>query len=93
MRYYFDLQDAEGHHRDDTGLLCDDFESARCQAQSVLPEIARDQMPDGEHLRLACEVRDEAGRIVYRAELTFRGTRFGGGAGARTQPPPSAAVW
>lgn len=74
-RYYFDTRDAGGFHHDDVGLDCDSFEAAREQAQSVLPALARDQLPDGEHCVFACDVRDETGRSVYHAEMTFYGRR------------------
>ena len=42
----------------------------------MLPDIAREELPDGELHTITCEVRDEAGDIIYRGELTYRGTRF-----------------
>jgi hypothetical protein len=75
-RYYFDIHDAEGFHRDDIGDDFVDFEEARDQAQALLPDIVREELPDGELHEVACEVRDQSGRTVYRGEITFRGTRL-----------------
>jgi hypothetical protein len=75
-RYHFDIHDARGFHRDEFGEEFDGFEEARAQAQCLLPDIAREELPDGELHTVSCEVRDEADRIVYRGRLTFEGTRF-----------------
>ena len=75
-RYFFDIQDAKGLHRDDVGDEFADFEEAREQAQGLLPDIAREELPDGELHKIVCEVRDETGRAVYRGQLTFHGTRL-----------------
>lgn len=75
-RYFFDVRDGGGFHPDEFGDEFDSFEDARQQCQALLPDIARDELPDGERLDLSCDVRDDAGRVVYRAELTYRGTQF-----------------
>ena len=75
-RYFFDVGDSRGFHRDDVGDECDGFDEARTQAQSLLPDIAREELPDGDLHTIACDVRDETGRVVYRGELTYRGTVF-----------------
>ena len=74
-RYYFDIRDAGGFHRDEVGDEFDSFDCARQQAQSLLPDIAREELPDGELHIVSCDVRDEAFRVVYRGKLTFEGTR------------------
>ena len=65
-RYYFDVQDGRGFHRDEMGDEFDSFEEAREQAQALLPDIAREELPDGELHVITCDVRDESGRIVAR---------------------------
>ncbi len=75
-RYYFDVYDAKGFHCDHIGDEMRDFEEARQQAQSLLPDLARDELPDGELHTVACEVRDGSGRIVYRGRLTYEGVRL-----------------
>lgn len=72
-RYYFDIQDSNGFHSDDIGDEFSTFEEAREQAQSLLPDIAREELPDGEAHTITCEVRDETGQIVYRGKLIYEG--------------------
>lgn len=72
-RYYFDVRDAKGFHHDNVGDEFSSFEEAREQAQALLPDIAREELPDGDLHIVTCEVRDESGDLVYRGELTFRG--------------------
>lgn len=74
--FYFDVRDGTGFHRDDFGSECDGFEDARQQAQSLLPDIVRHELPDGELHTVACDVRDETNRVVYRGKITFEGSRF-----------------
>lgn len=73
-RYYFDVHNGSGFHRDDIGDEFPTFAEAREQAQALLPDIAREELPDGETHMMVCEVRDEAGRIVYRGRLMYEGT-------------------
>jgi hypothetical protein len=57
---------------DPVGLELDGPEQARAEAVKALPDMARDVLPDGDHLRLAVSVRDETGRVFFRASLTLR---------------------
>ena len=75
-RYFFDVRDSRGFHRDDVGDEFATFDEAREQAQGLLPDIVREELPDGELHRITCEVRDEANRTVYRGTVTFEGTRL-----------------
>lgn len=77
-RYYFDILDADGMRRDDIGRLCDDLDGAVAQAQMLLPDIVRAEMPDGDWHDLCCDVRSDDGMIVYQGELTYRGRRLYG---------------
>ena len=74
-RFFFDVRDAQGFHHDEIGDDFADLEEARDQAQALLPDIARAELPDGELHVITCDVRDSTGRIVYRGHLTFEGTR------------------
>lgn len=73
-RYFFDVHDGQGFHRDDVGDEFDGFDDARQQCQALLPDIARDELPDGDLHEISCDVRDETGRVVYRGEMIYRGT-------------------
>lgn len=70
-RYYFDFKDGETLSVDDTGVECSSLEDARFQAIDALPEIAREQLPDGDHRTFEVTVRDDQGRSVLRGALTL----------------------
>jgi hypothetical protein len=74
-RFFFDVQDGKGFHEDNIGDVFENLEDAVAQAQCILPAIAREEMPDGDHHDFKCDVRDDASRIVYRGNLSYRGTR------------------
>jgi hypothetical protein len=69
--FYFDIDDGECETRDEEGVDLPDLEAARDEAVSVLPAIAREVLPASDRQGLAVSVRDETGRIVFRARLTF----------------------
>ena len=71
--YYLDVTDAGTTIADEFGTdLADDAE-ARAQAIGLLPDIAREVMPDGDRHEIAVAVRNEQGRAVYEATLTLHG--------------------
>ena len=72
--FYFDVYDNELLTRDEWGVEIDDLREARDQAIAILPEMARDVLPDSETYVFMAEVRSEDGHICYRAKLTFEGT-------------------
>lgn len=74
-RYYFDIHDRKGFHRDEFGDEFSNRDQAREQARGLLPDLVRDELPDGEFYTITCDVRDETGRVVYRGEVAFRGTQ------------------
>ena len=74
-RYFFDVRDSKGYHPDDYGTECADTEEARQQCQGLLPDIAREELPDGDLHIITCDVRDETDRTVYRGKLTYEGIR------------------
>jgi len=70
-RYYFDVHDGETFTRDDEGVELDGIEAAKAEASKTLPEIACGTKPDGNRRDYTIEVRDETGRPVLRAGLSF----------------------
>ncbi len=70
-RYFFDICNNEKQVRDDSGTLLSDVHEARRAAIGILPNIARDELPDGDQHILSAIVRDEAGNIILRATLTL----------------------
>lgn len=74
-KFFFDVRDGKGFHHDKHGGEFDSFEDAREQCQALLPDIVREELPDGELHTITCNVRDEMNRVVYRGEITYRGMR------------------
>jgi hypothetical protein len=70
-RYSFDTAENGHWKRDDEGLELEDRKLVAREAQRVLPEMARDGLPDGPRHEFAVEVRDLTGVVIYRAALTF----------------------
>lgn len=75
-RFYFDVRDRKGFHRDDVGDVCDDLEDAIAQAQSILSVIARDELPGGDQQDVSCDVRNDGSCVVYQGVLSYRGKRL-----------------
>ena len=74
--FYFDVRDRKGFYKDECGDMCDDLDDAVAQAQSILPDLARDEPTNDDWHDVSCDVRDETMRMVYQAELTYRGRRI-----------------
>ena len=88
--YFFDLHDGEDHTVDDFGMEFEHFEDARNHAVSFLPDIAREELPDGPRRDFICHVRTGGGQVVYRAVLKFREDRFGDDAEREGSAAPDA---
>lgn len=72
-RHFFDIRDAGALTRDGDGAECDNDGDARNQAISLLPDLARDAFPDGDQHEFVATVRNEAGQVVYEANLALSG--------------------
>lgn len=70
--FYFDIDDGERFTLDDGGLECPDRKAARDYAIGVLPDLAREALPDGDTHRIVVTVREESGRPVFRAVLSLK---------------------
>ena len=70
-RFFFDTYDGETFIPDDRGVVLEDLEQAKDEAVLGLPDMARDTLPDGDRRDYVVEVRDEAGRKVWRASLSL----------------------
>ena len=75
-KYFVDFQDGDVLHPDEEGSDLFGFEEAREEAIALLPQVARDKLPDGEHREFIATVRDESGVALYRASLIFHGERL-----------------
>jgi hypothetical protein len=70
-RYFFDIDDEDRHTYDESGEELPDLEAARSEAIRVLPDIARDVLPDSDRHVFVCRVRDETGKVVFRVTLSL----------------------
>lgn len=70
-RYFFDMYDGEVPTLDDTGFQIGNLAMAQDEAVRCLAEVVKDALPDGIRRTFAVVVREEAGRPVLKASLSF----------------------
>jgi hypothetical protein len=70
-RFFFDIHDGEDFTPDREGPELDDLEAAKAEAKRTLPEIVKDEMPDGDRRDFTVDVKDAAGQIVWRVTLSL----------------------
>ncbi|MGI3903330.1 MAG: DUF6894 family protein [Janthinobacterium lividum] len=72
--YYFDVYDNERLEPDDFGVELDNLDEARVQAIALLPHMAREASPDGDHHVFKVVVKCEDKRVRYISTLTVEGS-------------------
>ncbi len=72
-KFYLDLYDGTNVTRDPYGLDLVDRMEARREAISVLPDMAREVLPDGDRRDFTVDVRTAVGEIIYTATLSLVG--------------------
>ncbi|GEP09015.1 DUF6894 family protein [Methylobacterium gnaphalii] len=73
-RYYFDVYDGQKLFRDEEGGVFDDRAAMRAEAMKVLPDIARDGIPqDGDRQSFTVRVRNERNLTIYTGTILFSG--------------------
>jgi hypothetical protein len=71
--YYFDIDDGRQASCDKQGTEFADFGAVANQAVVVLAEIVRDnRLPSSDHCVSAVSVRNEEGRVIFKATLTLQ---------------------
>jgi hypothetical protein len=70
-RFFFDIHDGEDFAPDREGLDLEDLEAAKAEAKRILPEIVKDEMPDGDRRDFTVDVKDAAGQLVWRVTLSL----------------------
>ena len=70
-RFYIDTSDQNHFVWDDVGKDYFDLEAAKAEAVSALPDMARDELPDGDARTFLAIVRGENGRALLQASLTL----------------------
>ena len=69
--YHFDVTDTGRLTRDEEGLELPNTQEARKQAIAALADIAKDELPDGDHREFIIEVRDGGPEPIMRATLSL----------------------
>ncbi len=70
-RFFFDIHDGEDFTPDHQGLELEGLEAAKEEAKKALPDIVRDEMPDGDRRDFTVVVKDEIGHEVLRVKLSL----------------------
>ncbi len=72
--YYFDIHDGEHDTRDEEGSEFAELDAVRREAIRILPDIAREVMPnDGDRRDVIVDVRNGTGMVIYTATLSLIG--------------------
>ena len=69
--FYFDIDDGLCVHIDEDGVILPDAQAARDEALDILPRITRESLPVGDGRTYSSSVRDESGKVIYRAPLSL----------------------
>lgn len=69
--FYFDIDDGLYVHVDEDGVILPDAQAARDEALDILPHITRESLPVGHERTYSSSVRDESGKVIYRATLSL----------------------
>ncbi len=70
-RFFIDTSDQARFIRDEDGLELEDVEAAMNAAAEGLSDMARDALPGGESRTFIAIVRDEHGRTLVQASMSF----------------------
>ncbi|MDR7040465.1 hypothetical protein J2X36_005248 [Methylobacterium sp. BE186] len=72
-RFFIDSNDDDVLIEDDEGLEFVDAAAARIAAITMLPDMAREKIPDGDRRTFCVSIRDEQGATLYTATLSMVG--------------------
>ncbi|PDQ18363.1 hypothetical protein CN311_25210 [Mesorhizobium sanjuanii] len=70
-RFYFDLYNTEHTQMDGEGQLFPTRERAGMEALRILHDVARDEVSDGDNLKIVVKVRDANGDQIFEASLVL----------------------
>ncbi len=71
-RYFFDVTNGHGFEQDKTGQELQSIELVRRETGRILTDIANDEIPRMEKVRVRVDVRDSDGAKVHFGELNLR---------------------
>ena len=78
-RFFFDTFDGQEWIRDNDGVECGSGEIAVQEAQDTLPDIVREELPDGRAPTIWVRIRDEANQVVGVVSLSMNANGSGNG--------------
>ena len=82
-RYFFDTHDGELFTPDSTGVELEDLQAAKDAAKKALPDIVKDELPDGDRRTFVIVVKDEGGHEFWRVTLSLAVESLSQGSGAK----------
>jgi len=71
-KYYFDVINGQGPMRDDEGQNLPSYDEVRSVAWDIARDLADDELPDQNSVRVTVNVRDDTDFTVFSAELDFK---------------------
>lgn len=75
-KYYFDTYDGDHTSVDEDGIDCSSGQEIQDCAIDALPDLAREELPNGPERLFWVKVRDEAGDLVFEATLSLASRWF-----------------
>ncbi|WP_426124861.1 DUF6894 family protein [Pararhizobium sp. PWRC1-1] len=75
-RYFFDLHNGDGATRDEDGLELSTRESVTREVSRILLDVVQDEIGEQPNGAVSVVVRDDKGRAVSMANLTFSNSWF-----------------
>lgn len=70
-RFYFDVYNTEHTQMDGDGQLLPSRDRAGVEALRILHDVASDEMPGGDHLKITVKVRNASQEQIFEASLTL----------------------
>ncbi|MDG4855244.1 MULTISPECIES: hypothetical protein [unclassified Mesorhizobium] len=71
-RFYFDLYNTVHTQMDSEGQLFSSAENARKEALRILQDVARDEMPNSDNLKITIKMRTDKRGQIFEASLTVK---------------------
>ena len=72
-RYFFDVVNGQGPMRDEEGVVLPDPDAVRREVAMIVTDLARDEVPKEQAVKIVVNVRDEADDKVFVGQLQYSG--------------------
>jgi hypothetical protein len=83
-RYFFDTHDGEHFTPDYTGVELESLQAAKDEAKKTLPDIVKDELPDGDRRTFVVVIKDEVGHELLQVTLSLAVERLPRGSAANS---------